>query len=112
MDEGLAGLAAGYRFTGAVGRAGPGGCRTPACPCFVADMKGDVSGMAEPGQASDKLAARVEQLKAAWEPHGSPGIDPDLGTTPRAGDAHGTHDPKAPPGGRTNSAAAPYSRLE
>ena len=41
-------------------------------PCFVADMKGDVSGMAEPGQASDKVAARVEQLKVAWEPHGSP----------------------------------------
>jgi uncharacterized protein len=41
-------------------------------PCFVADMKGDVSGMAEPGQTSDKVAARVEQLKASWEPHGSP----------------------------------------
>ena len=40
--------------------------------CFVADMKGDVSGMAEPGEASDKVAARIEQLKAAWEPRASP----------------------------------------
>ena len=35
-------------------------------------MKGDVSGMAEPGEASDKVAARVEQLKAPWDPHPSP----------------------------------------
>jgi uncharacterized protein len=41
-------------------------------PCFVADMKGDVSGMAEPGEASEKVAARIEQLKAPWAPHASP----------------------------------------
>jgi hypothetical protein len=35
-------------------------------------MKGDVSGMAEPGEASDKVAARIEQLKAPWEPHAAP----------------------------------------
>jgi len=38
----------------------------------VADMKSDVSGMAEPGEASDKVAARIEQLKAPWDPHPSP----------------------------------------
>jgi uncharacterized protein len=114
MDEGLAGLAAGYGFTEpavALGRAvkgdevntgfevavplamlnrhglvagatGTGKTKTvqglagrlsdAGVPCFVADMKGDVSGMAEPGEASDKVAARVEQLKAPWDPHPSP----------------------------------------
>jgi uncharacterized protein len=41
-------------------------------PCFVADMKGDVSGMAEPGEASGKVAARIELLQAPWEAHPSP----------------------------------------
>ena len=114
MDEGLAGLAAGYGFTEpsvGLGRAikgeevatgfevavplamlnrhglvagatGTGKTKTiqglagrlsdAGVPCFVADMKGDVSGMAEPGEASDKVAARIEQLKAPWEPHASP----------------------------------------
>jgi DNA helicase HerA-like ATPase len=114
MDEGLAGLAAGYRFTEptvALGRAvkgeevntafevalplamlnrhglvagatGTGKTKTiqglagrlsdAGVPCFMADMKGDVSGMAEPGEASDKVAARVGQLEAPWDPHPSP----------------------------------------
>ena len=114
MDEGLAGLAAGYGFTEpavALGRAvkgdevntgfevavplamlnrhglvagatGTGKTKTVqglagrlsdvGVPCFVADMKGDVSGMAEPGEASEKVTARVAQLKAPWDPHPSP----------------------------------------
>src|SRR4029450_75968 len=38
-------------------------------PCFVSDMKGDVSGMAEPGEAGDKVKVRIEQLQAPWDPH-------------------------------------------
>ena len=114
MDEGLAGLAAGYGFTEpavGLGRAvkgdevntgfevavplamlnrhglvagatGTGKTKTiqglagrlsdAGVPCFVADMKSDVSGMAEPGEAYDKVAARIEQLKAPWDPHPSP----------------------------------------
>jgi uncharacterized protein len=114
MDEGLAGLAAGYEFSEpavALGRAvkgeevdtgfevavplamlnrhglvagatGTGKTKTvqglagrlsdAGVPCFVADMKGDVSGMAEPGEANDKVAARIEQLQAPWDPHPSP----------------------------------------
>jgi uncharacterized protein len=114
MDEGLAGLAAGYRFDGpavGLGRAvkgeevntgfevavplamlnrhglvagatGTGKTKTiqgvagrlsdAGVPCFVADMKGDVSGMAEPGEADDKVNARVQQLQAPWDPHPSP----------------------------------------
>src|SRR5919108_5771061 len=102
MDEGLAGLADGYGFTGAavgLGRAikgdevntdfevavplamlnrhglvagatGTGKTKTvqglagrlsdAGVPCFVADIKGDVSGMAEPGEAAGKVAARLE----------------------------------------------------
>jgi DNA helicase HerA-like ATPase len=41
-------------------------------PCFVADMKGDVSGMAEPGEAGDKVKTRIDQLQAPWDPHPSP----------------------------------------
>ena len=35
-------------------------------------MKGDVSGMAEAGEANDKVTARVGQLQAPWDPHPSP----------------------------------------
>ena len=38
----------------------------------MADIKGDVSGMAEPGEATDKVAARVRQLQAPFAPHASP----------------------------------------
>jgi hypothetical protein len=114
MDEGLAGLAAGYGFsepavglgravkgeevnTGfevavplamlnrhglVAGATGTGKTKTvqglagrlsdAGVPCFVADMKGDVSGMAEPGEANDKVTARVGQLQAPWDPHPSP----------------------------------------
>ena len=114
MDEGLAGLAAGYGFaepavglgravkgeevnTGfevavplamlnrhglVAGATGTGKTKTvqglagrlsdAGVPCFVADMKGDVSGVAEPGEANDKVTARIEQLKAPWDPHPSP----------------------------------------
>jgi hypothetical protein len=107
MDEGLAGLAAGYGFSEpavALGRAvkgdevntgfevavplamlnrhglvagatGTGKTKTvqglagrlsdAGVPCFVADM-------AEPGEANDKVTARIEQLRAPWDPHPSP----------------------------------------
>jgi DNA helicase HerA-like ATPase len=42
-------------------------------PCLVADIKGDVSGMAVPGDASNpKLAARAAELKLDFEPAGHP----------------------------------------
>jgi DNA helicase HerA-like ATPase len=114
MDEGLAGLAAGYGFTEptvGLGRAvkgdevntgfevavplamlnrhglvagatGTGKTKTiqglagrlsdAGVPCFVADMMGDDSGRAAPGEANDKVTARIEQLKAPWDPHPSP----------------------------------------
>jgi DNA helicase HerA-like ATPase len=41
-------------------------------PCFLADLKGDVSGMAEAGEADDPLNARIEQLEVRFRPHGVP----------------------------------------
>jgi DNA helicase HerA-like ATPase len=41
-------------------------------PVFLADMKGDLSGMAVPGQPSDKLLARTSALGQAWQPTSFP----------------------------------------
>lgn len=37
-------------------------------PVFAADIKGDLSGLAMPGEASEGLLKRVEPLGQAWEP--------------------------------------------
>ena len=39
---------------------------------FLADIKGDVSGMSAPGQASDKVTARAKETGFAWTPTGFP----------------------------------------
>jgi DNA helicase HerA-like ATPase len=36
-------------------------------PVFLADIKGDLSGMATPGEASDKLTARAAEVGQTWE---------------------------------------------
>ena len=41
-------------------------------PVFAADIKGDLSGIASPGQASDKLLARTEKIGQDWQPRGFP----------------------------------------
>ncbi|MBO3663159.1 helicase HerA-like domain-containing protein [Microbacterium stercoris] len=40
-------------------------------PVFAADIKGDLSGMATPGEANDKLLARTAGIGQAWEPQAS-----------------------------------------
>ncbi len=53
-------------------------------PVFLADVKGDLSGLAKPGAANEKIAARVKQIKLAdyqaraypavfWDLHGANG---------------------------------------
>ncbi len=37
-------------------------------PVFLADIKGDVSGMAAPGQPSDKITERMTELGQPWTP--------------------------------------------
>ncbi len=41
-------------------------------PVFLADIKGDVSGMAMPGQSSEKLLARTAELGQRWQPGAFP----------------------------------------
>jgi DNA helicase HerA-like ATPase len=41
-------------------------------PVFAADIKGDLSGIATPGQANDKIASRAADVGQDWEPVGCP----------------------------------------
>jgi len=41
-------------------------------PVFAADIKGDLSGLATPGESSEKLLTRTEGLGQQWAPHASP----------------------------------------
>jgi DNA helicase HerA-like ATPase len=41
-------------------------------PVFAADVKGDLSGLSVPGEAGDKVKARVTELGADWTPAGHP----------------------------------------
>jgi hypothetical protein len=44
-------------------------------PVFMADVKGDLSGLAAPGKPSDKLQARLDQLAIAdWQPSAYPTV--------------------------------------
>ena len=46
-------------------------------PVFMADVKGDLTGIAESGQSSEKLQARLEKIGATdWQPHANP-VVPD-----------------------------------
>ncbi len=42
------------------------------CPVFAADMKGDLAGIARPGEASDPVKERVAELAQDWQPQGAP----------------------------------------
>ena len=39
-------------------------------PVFLADIKGDVSGMAAPGESTDKIVSRMRELGRPWQPRG------------------------------------------
>jgi DNA helicase HerA-like ATPase len=41
-------------------------------PVFVADIKGDLSGLAVPGESSDRIAARAGDVGWTWAPKGVP----------------------------------------
>ena len=41
-------------------------------PVFVADIKGDLSGLAVPGEASDRITARAADLRYEWKAAGVP----------------------------------------
>ncbi len=41
-------------------------------PVFVADIKGDLSGLGAPGESSDRVAARAKETGYNWQPSGFP----------------------------------------
>src|SRR5512143_426601 len=41
-------------------------------PVFLADIKGDVSGIGAPGEASDKVTKRAKEVGYAWAPQPFP----------------------------------------
>ena len=41
-------------------------------PVFAADIKGDLSGLSKPGEASDRVASRTKDLAVEWSPSGFP----------------------------------------
>ena len=41
-------------------------------PVFLADIKGDVSGMAAPGQPGDRITSRAKDVAMDWSPKGFP----------------------------------------
>src|SRR5262245_34766414 len=48
------------------------GLSTAGVPVFVADIKGDVAGLAAPGAPGPRIAARAQETGAAWRPTGFP----------------------------------------
>src|ERR687889_855829 len=45
---------------------------TAGIPVFLADIKGDVSGMAAPGEASERVLARAAETGTEWTPTAFP----------------------------------------
>ncbi|MFG3437601.1 helicase HerA-like domain-containing protein [Nonomuraea sp. NPDC047897] len=45
---------------------------TQGVPVFLADIKGDLSGLASPGTASDRVTRRTAEVGQAWEPMACP----------------------------------------
>jgi hypothetical protein len=41
-------------------------------PVFAADIKGDLAGLSQPGEASEKVTSRATELGVKWEPAGFP----------------------------------------
>ena len=48
------------------------GCSRNGIPVFLADVKGDLAGMAKPGENNDRIAARVASVKREFKPEAFP----------------------------------------
>ncbi len=48
-------------------------------PVFAADIKGDLSGLTRPGEASEKVTARAQEMQIEWTPAGFPAAFWSLG---------------------------------
>ncbi len=47
-------------------------------PVFLADVKGDLAGLAQAGTMSDRLQARIDKLGIEWSPHANPVVFWDI----------------------------------
>jgi DNA helicase HerA-like ATPase len=47
-------------------------------PVFLADVKGDLAGLSQPGAMNDKLKARIDKLGIDWAPSASPVVFWDI----------------------------------
>ncbi|HVJ62676.1 MAG TPA: helicase HerA-like domain-containing protein, partial [Tahibacter sp.] len=47
-------------------------------PVFLADVKGDLAGLAYPGVENDKIKSRVDQMQLAWAPAANPVVFWDI----------------------------------
>ncbi|MGA9341670.1 MAG: helicase HerA-like domain-containing protein [Rhodanobacteraceae bacterium] len=47
-------------------------------PVFLADVKGDLAGLSQPGAMNDKLKARIDKLGLAWAPAADPVVFWDI----------------------------------
>jgi DNA helicase HerA-like ATPase len=47
-------------------------CSAAGIPVLVADVKGDLQGLAAPGATSDRVATRVKETGVTWQPAGCP----------------------------------------
>jgi DNA helicase HerA-like ATPase len=55
-------------------------CSAAGVPVLLADIKGDLSGLARPGEANDKLTARAADTGDDWQPTAFPVQSLSLGT--------------------------------
>ena len=53
-------------------------CSAAGVPVFLADVKGDLSGLAVPGEASERVAGRARETGHAWTPGGVPVFAADI----------------------------------
>lgn len=47
-------------------------------PVFLADVKGDLAGLSQPGTANEKITARAEKLGMKWTPSANPVVFWDI----------------------------------
>ena len=64
-------------------------------PCFLADIKGDLSGMAAPGASNDRITTRATEIGTEWVPTAYPVQFLTLGGQWAAGRRYGPPSPRS-----------------
>ena len=99
-------------------RSSPSACRQLGVPIFMADVKGDLAGMSQPGKASPKLDERLKQIGADKPAFAGFPVDV-LGPLRRAGPSgaghglgHGTAAPRPHPQSQRNAGRRAHARVQ